>query len=443
MLKFFKSLYLHKRFFYTVFGVALLFLWSFWWHALYPFTWLIVFVFFLIFLGEITALYRENKFWASRHLPDKFSNGDDNPVDLYFQNNYLFTVRLDIIDELPLQFQKRDFLRHITIEAEDRAQFRYALHPVERGAYRFGHLNCYISTGLRLIRRRYKFQDEQLVEVYPSFIQMKEYDFLAIDNRISGRGLKKIRRIGHTMEFEQIKTYVRGDDIRTINWKATAKRGSLMVNQYQDERSQPIYSIIDTSRVMKMPFEGMTLLDYAINSTLAFSNIALKKNDKIGMLTYADKIENFLPASSQKTVLNRLMEILYNIDTAFSDSDLGMLYAHLKRKLNQRSLIMLYTNFEHISSLNRQLPFLKAIGKQHLLVVVFFENTALKGLLHRDVENIPEIYDQTIARQFKNDKKRILKKLQQNGIQALLTTPQELTVDTINQYLELKSRGML
>lgn len=443
MIKFFKSLYLHQRFFYAVLGLVLLFLLSFFWHLLFPLAWLSVFALVLFFLGDIIALYQNKDFKAERYLPDKFSNSDANPVDLLFENNYAFTIYLEIIDEIPVQFQKRDFLKKMSVDAKSKSKFEYGLRPVDRGEYIFGKLNCYVSTKLGLVKRRYIFQDKQLVKVYPSFIQMKKYDFLAIDNRITELGLKKIRRIGHTMEFEQIKDYVSGDDIRTINWKATAKRGELMVNQYQDEKSQPVYSIINTGRVMKMPFEGLKLLDYAINSTLAFSNIALKKNDKVGMLTYSNKIDNFLPATGKKTYLNRILETLYNIDTRFLDSDLGLLYAHLKRKVTQRSLILLYTNFEHMSSLKRQLPYFKAMAKKHLLVVIFFENTELKALIDRDAEKLSEVYDQTIAYQFQNDKNLMVTELRRNGIQTILTPPKDLTVNTINKYLELKSRGLL
>jgi uncharacterized protein (DUF58 family) len=107
-------------------------------------------------------------------------------------------------------------------------------------------------------------------------------------------GIKKIRRLGHNNEFEQIKNYVQGDDIRTVNWKATSRRNELMVNQYQDERAQHIYSVIDKSRSMRMPFNDLTLLDYSINSTLAFSNICLRKGDKVGLMTYSDKLEQKL-----------------------------------------------------------------------------------------------------------------------------------------------------
>lgn len=417
---------------------------SFWWHPLYAVAWVMAFLLAVFLLADLVALFAPiTALNAQRMLPEKLSNGDENPVRLSFENNYSFSIHLAVIDEIPEQFQKRDFLKQISLKAKQNSTHQYTLKPVERGEYVFGKLNCYASTRLGLARRRYQFQDQQMVKVYPSIIQMRKHDFLAIDNRMSRVGLKKIRRIGHTMEFEQIKEYVRGDDVRTINWKTTAKHGQLMVNQYQDEKSQPIYAVINTGRVMKMPFEELKLLDYAINSTLAFSNIALKKKDKVGLLTYANHIDNFLPASDKKTHLPRILESLYNIDTDFLDTDLGLLYVHLKRKVTQRSLVMLYTNFEHKASLERQLPYLKMIAKKHLLVVIFFENTELKDLVERPVDKLGDIYDQTIAAQFKNDKMRMLRRLRQYGIQAVLTTPRNLTVNTINKYLELKSRGLL
>src|SRR5690606_16946889 len=219
------------------------------------------------------------------------------------------------IDELPIQFQKRDFSYQSTVNPNQNIDFNYSVRPVDRGEYVFGHLNVYTSSKLKIVKRKYQFQNEQMVAVYPSFIQMQKYDFLAISNNLTEFGLKKIRRIGNTSEFEQIKDYVHGDDFRTVNWKATAKRGQLMVNQYQDEKSQPIYSIIDTGRVMKMPFNGLKLLDYAINSALAFSNVALKKHDKVGLLTFSKTIESFLPATQKLSNLNVILQRLYNIKT--------------------------------------------------------------------------------------------------------------------------------
>ena len=443
-MKFFKSLYIHNQFYIYIAIAAVCFLLSYWFPVLFSVA-SILSVILLVVLGiDVLLLYQpKNAIHARRILPDKFSNSDNNPVPITITNNYGFKTYIDVIDELPVQFQKRDFSYQTSLNPNQNHDFEYLVRPVDRGEYYFGHLNVFASSVLKIIKRKYQFQNEQMVMVYPSIIQMQKYDFLAISNALTEIGLKKIRRIGHTSEFEQIKEYVNGDDFRTVNWKATAKHAQLMVNQFQDEKSQPIYSIIDTGRIMKMPFNGLKLLDYAINSTLAFSNVALKKHDKVGMLSFSKKIETFLPALQKLTYLNRILETLYNIETQFSDSDFGLLYAQLKRKVTHRSLLLLYTNFEHISSLKRQMPYLQAISKKHMLVVVLFENTELDTIIKENAEDLQSIYHKTIAEKFDFEKRLMVKELQKHGIQSILTAPENLTINTINKYLEIKARGLL
>ncbi|NHF61314.1 DUF58 domain-containing protein [Flavobacteriaceae bacterium TP-CH-4] len=442
-MKFVKSFYIHSVFFWYIAILSACFMLSYWVPAIYPVAWLLTMLLLALFLFDIYLLYTVEGIKADRKLPQKLSNSDLNPIKIKYETNYFFRTFISIIDELPVQFQKRDFRHESDLLKGEKREFDYTVRPVDRGEYVFGNLNIYASSPLKIVKRRFVFQKDQMVPVYPSIIQMQQYDFLAISNRLSEIGLKKIRRIGHTQEFEQIKEYVLGDDFRTINWKATAKHKHLMVNQYQDERSQPIYSIIDTGRVMKMPFNELKLLDYAINATLAFSNVALKRNDKTGMIAFSKKIETFVPAVQKLTHLNTILEKLYNIATEFTDSDFGLLYAHLKRKVTHRSLMLLYTNFEHISALKRQLPFLTAIAKQHVLVVIFFENTELEELIASDAENLQAIYHKTIAEKFSLEKKLMQKELQKHGIQTILTKPEELTINTINKYLEIKARGLI
>lgn len=443
MIRIFKSLYLSSLFFMLFYGIALVFLFSYWFEMLYPLAWILALLFLVLFLADIVLLFRNTSVQAERQLPEKFSNSDENSVKISVKNLTNFPLNFEVIDELPVQFQKRDFSQKFRLSAKASFRFSYFVRPVSRGEYSFGKLNVYTSSAIGLAKKRSVFDGEQMVKVYPSFLQMKKLGFLAIDKRISQSGLKKIRRIGHTMEFEQIKEYVSGDDVRTINWKATAKHAELMVNQYQDERAQPVYSVIDTGRVMKMPFKGLSLLDYSINSALAFSNVALKKKDKAGLLSFSNKIEFLLKASSKFTQLNRILEKLYNIDTRFLDSDFGQLYAHIKKDLSHRSLLLLYTNFEHISALQRQLPYLKAIAKKHVLVVIFFENTELQKLLDTNPENASGSAHQTVAEQFVYDKELMAKELQKHGIQTVLTKPEDLSVNTINKYLEIKARGLI
>ncbi|WP_149303638.1 DUF58 domain-containing protein [Pareuzebyella sediminis] len=443
-MQFLKSFYIHNAFFKYIALLSGCFVISYWFPVIYPIAWILTMLLLGLFLFDIYLLYgMGNGLWAERILPLKLSNSDDNIIRVYLRSSYRFKAFISVIDELPIQFQKRDFDYRTALHKNENQGFQYTVRPVDRGEYVFGNLNVFVSSPFKIIKRKFVFQKDQMVPVYPSIIQMQRYDFLAIDNRLSDIGLKKIRRIGHTQEFEQIKEYVHGDDFRTVNWKATAKHNQLMVNQYQDERSQPVYSIIDTGRVMKMPFNGLKLLDYAINSTLAFSNVALKRKDKTGLLTFSKNIETFVPALQKVTHLNSILEKLYNITTAYTDSDFALLYTYVKRKITQRSLLLLYTNFEHTSALERQLPYLLALSKKHVLVVIFFENTELEALVDSYAQDLQSIYHQTIAEKFVLEKQLMQKRLRQYGIQTILTKPSELTIHTINTYLELKARGLL
>jgi uncharacterized protein (DUF58 family) len=439
-----KNIYFNKRLYKLLAFLAIGFLISYWLPKLYFVFWYLLVFLLLILLFDFILLFRfKNSFSAARKLPKKLSNSDDNVIEISLKNNYPFKVFIELIDELPFQFQKRNFYLNPSINSGATTYLDYSVRPVERGLYTFGSLNCYISSKLKLVKRRMVFNEEDSVPVYPSFIQMRNYEFLAFNKRLSQFGLKKVRRIGHSMEFEQIKNYVSGDDFRTINWKATAKRAQLMANQYQDEKSQPIYTLIDTSRTMKMPFEGLKLLDYAINSALSFSNIALLKKDKAGLITFSKKIETSVKASAKKSQLQLINESLYALNTEFLDADYGLLYSFLKRNVTQRSLLILYTNFEHISALKRQLRYLQSIAKQHLLVVVFFENTELDALLKSNPEDLQGIYHQTIAQKFVLEKQQILRELKLRGIYGILTKPKNLTVNVINKYLEFKSKGLI
>lgn len=392
---------------------------------------------------DVLLLFSRQKGISGRRiLPEKFSNGDENPVQIHLKNYYPFTITTEIVDEIPFQFQKRDFSLVRTLKSQRNISLEYTLRPTERGEYHFGGLNIFVRTPFQLLSRKYQFDYLAMVPTYPSFIQLRKFDLLAMAYR-NEYGIKKIRRIGHTMEFEQIKNYVTGDDIRTINWKATAKKSQLMVNQFQDEKSQPIYSVIDKGRVMKMPFDGLTLLDYAINASLVISNVSIKKHDKAGLLCFSKKIENRVVAERRSNQMHQLMEMLYNIKTDFYESDFGRLYADLRQNLKQRSLLFLYTNFETLDGMDRQLTYLQAIAKQHVLVVVFFVNTELEQLIRKKTTDTQEIYHQSVSEQFAFEKRLIVKELEKRGVYSILTTPQQLTLKVINKYLELKARGIV
>ena len=387
--------------------------------------------------------------FGRRVLGDKLANGSDNDVQIYLENRYRFPIQTETIDEIPHQFQRRDVLFKTSVQPGETRIIDYQLRPTKRGEYEFGALNIYAASPLGLVRRRFRYEQGKVVPVYPSFLQMRQYELLAIHNRLTEVGVKRIRRVGHSLEFEQIRPYVAGDDPRSINWQATARRAgtgaddALVVNHFQDERAQQVYCLIDKGRVMRMPFDGLSLLDYAINATLVVSNIALLKHDKAGLLTFSNKPGATLAADRRPGHLLKLLEILYRQKTHYLETDFELLYATVRARIKQRSLLILFTNFETLHGMQRQLPYLRRLAKDHLLLVVFFENTELREFLDAPATSPEEVYNQTIAEKFAQEKRQIVLELQRYGIYSLLTAPTDLTANTINKYLEFKARGLI
>lgn len=440
-----KNIYPRSRSYYGLSVLVIVFLLGHFWHVFYVLGFVAMAAFFSLLLIDMLLLFqkRVRSIEGNRYLPGRFSNGDENTVNVGITNYLPIEVGVEVIDELPVQFQVRNFSRKKVLVSGETWSFSYSLRPVKRGEYNFGNLNVFVRTRQGLIARRFRLAAEATVKVYPSFVQMRRFEIMAISDRLSEIGVKKVRKFGHQMEFDQIRDYIKGDDIRTINWKATARRNQLMVNQYQDEKSQQIYSIVDMGRTMKMPFNGTTLLDYAINTSLVISNIAMLKHDKAGLITFNEQIQCMLKARREPNHLQTIMEMLYNQQTGFMEHNLEALYAIVRKKIPQRSLLVLFTNFESLKSARREIPFLRRLAASHLLLVVFFENSEIEQLIHNRANDIEDIYCQTIAEKFMFDKKLIVKELERNGIHAILSEPGKLTVATMNKYLEFKARGLI
>jgi uncharacterized protein (DUF58 family) len=416
----------------------------------FTFPWLIsvgkylLWIFLVITLLDGYILFAANNgIIASRAIPAMLSNGDQNDISIHLQNNYNFNMSGYVIDEIPFVFQIRDFKINFYINRGMKKEIIYSLYPKTRGEYEFGDLNIFVRNPIGLIYRRYKFSSQATAAVYPSIIQMRAYDIYAISNRLTEVGIKKIRNVGHTMEFEQIRNYVIGDDYRTVNWKATARKHRLMVNQYEDEKSQQVYSVIDMGRNMKMPFNGMTLLDYAINSSLVLSNIVIKKYDKAGLITFSNQIGTILPASARNDAMTKILQALYKQQTQFFESDLEKLYTQISYRLKQRSLILLFTNIESFSALERNLHIFRKINTKHMLMVIIFENSELVNYKEKPAVDIEDIYKITVAEKLVFEKKQIVKELANHGIKSILVQPQQLTIAVINKYLELKARALI
>lgn len=442
---FYQALFFTTRFYVALGSIAVFFVVTYFFPSLYIIAQIGIAVLAFLLVLDLFLLFAAGKdpLTTERTMAGRFSNGDDNNIQVRLVNRYRFPVTVKILDELPLQFQLRDFRLKEMMKPGEEKKLQYTLRPVERGEYSFGNTNTFVRSPLGLCQRHIITDNSAVVKVYPSFFQLRNYELYSFNDRLQELGVHRKRMIGQSMEFDHIKEYVHGDDVRRLNWKATARRGNLMVNNYVEERSQQVYCVIDKGRAMKMPFEGLSLLDYAVNATLVFSNIALQKGDKTGLVTLAAQQVDLLAATSKKTQMNVILEKLYAQETQWEESDYEKLSVTLRSVFSQRSLLILFTNFESLTALQRQLPYLRRLARYHLLLVVFFENTELKKITKDEAHSLEDIYRQVIAQKFSYEKKLMVMELAKYGIMSLLTPPQQLTLNVVNKYLELKARSLI
>jgi uncharacterized protein (DUF58 family) len=444
MISLFKQIFFTVRFFVIAAVIIATFAFSFVLHWLFPVGEILLLLLFAATIADSVLLFnRKNSIGATRKVPNIMTLGDENKIEISVKNNCNFKIFADILDEIPYQFQIRDLRFKVVLNSGEEDKFYFILIPAKRGEYLFGNINLFIKSSIGLIDRKLVVSAQTAVRVYPSILQMKKFELKSTTSYHISDGIKRRRRIGHSYEFDQTKEYVIGDDSRSINWKASSRKAGLMVNQYEEERSQQVYSIIDKSRSMHMPFNDLTLLDYSINTSLVISNVVLQKHDKAGLITFSDKIGAVIPADKSSQQLRKILETLYNEQEHLLEAEYELLYHLVRNVIKNRSLIFLYTNFESFHAFERVLPILRQINKFHLLVVMFFENETVVNMSKNTARNLLGIYEQTMARKYLEEKDQIVSELTNHGIHCIKSLPSELSINTINKYLELKSRGMI
>jgi len=443
-MNFLKSIFL-TRFFFVLFGVIVVcFALAF--AIPYLLFWAkvgIVSLFGFTILDSLLLFSSKNPISFERKVITRLNLGDSNEVEIIVTNLSQQPISFSLIEGYPIQIQERSKELNGTISSSESKSFSYSFIPKVRGEFFFEDALILISSVFNLTGRKIEMNAKQAFQVYPSIPQMKKYELMVFQQQKVDLGIKKIRRLGNNSEFEQIRNYVQGDEIKSINWKATSRGRELMVNQYQEEKSQHIYSIIDKSRNMQVEFDNLSMLDYSINSTLVFSNITLKKGDKTGLITFSDKIGSQLVAEKSHGQLKRIMELLYDQKTHFKDANFELLYESIRNTVKTRSLLLLFTNFETESAMRRTLPLMRKINKKHVLVVVFFKNNELEEMAFQKVKTTRDIYQATVAERMVSVKTNIASELKKNGIHTILTRPEDLSINTINKYLELKAKGTI
>lgn len=376
-------------------------------------------------------------------------------LDLGEENIISFNVKIKrgrlrgayVIDEIPTEFLTDTDRHDMEKDRDGDYGCHYAITPSCRGHFELGRTLVFASFLGLLERRIVLVNSGKKVDVYPAFSRLREKDEQVRSKQILSTGSHKRQLPANQTEFRDIREYVVGDDIRTINWKATARTGNTMVNEYEDERSQHIVNVIDCGSAMQRTFHALSLQDHAINASLLVSYSALEKeSDCVGVCSYGPKGISFLPPRAGKVQFKSIMQQLYALGTEYGESDIEQLCLMLDRNVKRRSLVFLYTEIPTMSALERQLQFFKRISTRNCLVVVNCLDKELESVSERHFEGKTQrkyhsqCVERTLAKDMVNQKQLIADTLQQNGIYCLSIYPEALSFGVLKKYLELKEK---
>lgn len=397
----------------------------------------------LFFLDWRQAGSIDGRFQITRAHDNKLSLGADNPVTITIYNRSPQSTPVWVRDEAPDAFKISNYVLEGEAPARGAWSSGYTVYPVRRGDYRFGNLNLRWLGPAGLVVRQGRLDLEENVKVYPNLLNVRRYDLLLKRNRLQELGLRSTRQFGEGTEFERLREYTPDDEFRRINWKATARRRRPVTTEYQTERSQNVMALIDIGRMMQTPVADIAKLDYVVNAVLLLGYVATGKGDKVGMMTFADDVVQYLNPRQGRGQFYRMLELLYAIDAQPVEPNYQRALSYLAAKQRKRSLVVIFTDLSGGVSMNALIANVSILAKRSLPLVVTINDPDVVAAAQQYPDDTVSAYQKTAAAQLLDERKIVLDRLRQQGVLTLDVPANQLTIAVINQYLALKAKTML
>jgi uncharacterized protein (DUF58 family) len=354
-------------------------------------------------------------------------------------------VRVWVRDTPPPNFAVAAADRVLTGEAApgQPAIFAYDVTPPRRGDYRFDDLYLRWESVLGLLRRQTHIAAAAPVKVYPNLVDVRKYDLLLRRNRLWELGLRNTRLLGAGSEFERLRDYTPDDEYRRISWKATARRGKPISMEFETERSQNIFCLLDIGRMMRSPVGEVAKMDYAINAVLLLAYVAAQKGDRIGLLTFADRVETYVAPAGGKIQFQRMLEQLYAVEGQAVEPDYDRAFAYLATRQHKRGLVLVFTDLTGSISTESLISQMTRLRRRHLPLLVTLGDPTVQRLARQPITGSDTLYQRTVAEQLLAERRLTLDRLRGAGVQTVDTPADELSVAVINRYLALKEQLLI
>jgi uncharacterized protein (DUF58 family) len=394
-------------------------------------------------VSDVLRAPHPNRLQWSRTLPPKLSIGVANPATIRIGNPSGHVVTLTGRETPPALFAGERRFGPVSVEPHGEAAVELSFTPPKRGRYEFGDIGTRTAGPLGLAGRAVRVPLTQEVKVYPDIVAVRSYALLARKGALAEMGIKRMRLAGEGTEFESLRDYLDGDSFRDIDWKATARRGKPIVRTFEVERSQTLMIAIDAGRLMTPQVGALSKLDRAVNAALMLAYLGTERDDMVGLLVFGRDVERYLPPRKGHRQFLAILEALYAVEGRVEEPDYDRAIRYLATRLPKRALVAVFTDLQGKESSHRLLSTLSAMAPRHLPLVITQRNRDVERTSRQDTGGEQAVFEAAVAESLLSDKAAALKTLQARGVLVLDVHPEELTVASVNRYLEIKARGRL
>ena len=387
---------------------------------------------------------KENAFRVEREMEERFAMGAENEVTIKISNRAQRKVTFLVKDEYPPRMELTSPREaQLTIPAGRSRAWRYSLLPTARGKYDFGNTVLRFRTRLGLLWRQISYPTATNVKVYPDIREARKHELYAHRNRRPEPGLRRMRVRGQGREFESLREFVIGDEIRHISWAATARRGKVITRQYTIERSQNIVVLLDTGRLMTARIGKLTKLDHAVNATLSIAYVAAAGGDNVGLVAFSRRVVSYLPPRRGRDQINRLMEALYSLEPQMIEPSYKRAFNFFGANCKRRSLVVILTDLVDRDASAELLAHTSQLIPRHLPLIITIGDTDLREMVRAQPATSGDVYRQAVAEEILRQREEALMRIRHAGGLALDVPAGRLSLELVNKYLEVKERGLL
>ncbi|MBF8983191.1 DUF58 domain-containing protein [Lutibacter sp. B2] len=372
---------------------------------------------------------------------DKLSVYGKEKIQFSIYNKSDQEIYVEMKDEIPdFHFEVKEKMMKGSVLPHSKQIFEYEVVPKKRGAFEFGALHVRYESKLKLCMKEFIASVPREYKVYPNLKDLRKYRLALYNSKVHNMGQKPFKMFGSGAEFESLREYVAGDEYRTINWKATARENKPIVNQYEPEKNQHVYALIDTGRAMSHSVRGYKKLDVAINTGLLLADIVNQNGDQSGIMVFNTNVEKLIMPGKGNVHRNSMMEALYHVEDTNLTSNYEEAFYHLKRKERRRSLICLFTDFNTVEEAEDMMRVLPILSKNNIVMLIMMENEKTKKIAKMWANSEEEVFNKGVALEMLRERKHIINTLNKKGIMCMECPPEKLAMNVINGYLQIKNR---